>query len=470
MVIAEHIAASGPGNLTVIPHYTAQGIPFAYPPLGFYVLALIRSLFDIGPFSLTKILPAIFTIAYLIPAYLIARDELQSRSRAALACILIASNDEILRWQLSAGGVVRALAFLFALSTIYAGICTFDSGDRRWLITASIGFLLTVLTHPTYTLFVVITYLTLWVTRDRSLKGFTRGAIVGITGVLLSAPWWLHVLLIHGPGIFLAASGTHGGIGGGFELFINSVTVWNVLPLIGVVILYLDGSPFLPTWYLALLLGIADPRFTNFIGILVLVAALGRLVDGRTPIGEWPGLQFSDTRRRHQIYVIVLVLCFVSSNAYLYQEMTDSQDTLTPNYVNEGKLTAMHWVRTNTPSDASFVVLGDVAEWFPMVTHRTILIGPWGVEWRDSKTYDRQYNDFSNISRCKSALCVEYYTHKMDVQPDYVFIPKGNYTVNGVQYTRTGSLERSLDNSANYKPKYENSRVVIYRVVANKSE
>lgn len=469
MVIAERIVASGLGNLTVIPHYTARGVPFAYPPLVFYMLALIRSSFDIGPFSLTKILPAIFTVGYLIPTYLIARDELRSRSRAALVCVLIASNDEILRWHLSAGGVVRTVAFFFALCTIYAGIHTFESGDRRWLITASVGFSLTVLTHPTYALFVVITYLTLWVTRDRSPCGLMRGAIVGVAGIVFSAPWWLPVLLIHGSGVFLAASGTHGGIGGGLELAINSLTVWNILPLIGVVVLFLDGSPFLPIWYLALLVGIADPRFTNFIGILALVTAVGRVVDGRTPIGEWHGFQGSDVQRRRQLYVIVFALCLISSNAYLYQEMTNDQDTLTPNFVNEGKLTAMQWAQTNTPSDASFVVLGDVAEWFPMVTHRTILIGAWGVEWRSSEAYNRQYNDFSNVTRCKSTHCVEYYTQKVDVRPDYVFIPKGNYTVNGVQYSRTGSLERSFDHSKEYESEYENSQVVIYRAVVDES-
>ena len=130
----------------------------------------------------------------------------------------MALNPQILEWHLSAGGIVRAFAFLYAMTSIYAGYRVFvhdPGGGRRAVALGAFAFGLTVLTHPTYSLFVVVSYVLFWVLCDRSLSGFASGLAVGFGGALLASPWLVWVLTTHGIGVFTAASGTHGGVGGG---------------------------------------------------------------------------------------------------------------------------------------------------------------------------------------------------------------------------------------------------------------
>ncbi|MFC6737073.1 hypothetical protein ACFQEQ_12595, partial [Halolamina salina] len=71
--IADAIAANGYAPPARIAGYTAEGVPFAYPPLQFYVLAV---LLDLGadPVALARVLPSVGVLAALVPVYLLARD------------------------------------------------------------------------------------------------------------------------------------------------------------------------------------------------------------------------------------------------------------------------------------------------------------------------------------------------------------------------------------------------------------
>ncbi|MGM0591285.1 MAG: glycosyltransferase family 39 protein, partial [Halobacteriota archaeon] len=112
-----------------------------------------------------------------------------SRPTAAAAAALVVLNPQTLEWHISAGGVVRAFGFLYALTAIYAGYHVFTSGTRRATLAGLFVFGLTVLTHPTYSLFVVASYLVFWVVLDRSAAGLLRGAVVGFGGAAMASPW-----------------------------------------------------------------------------------------------------------------------------------------------------------------------------------------------------------------------------------------------------------------------------------------
>ncbi|MFC6962724.1 hypothetical protein ACFQL7_07540 [Halocatena marina] len=58
LAMADQIQATGYHFPTTIPHYTLGGVPFAYPPLQFFVVAV---LLDLGadPLLLTRVLPGV---------------------------------------------------------------------------------------------------------------------------------------------------------------------------------------------------------------------------------------------------------------------------------------------------------------------------------------------------------------------------------------------------------------------------
>jgi len=464
--IAETIAANGYAPPARIAGYTADGVPFAYPPLQFYVLAV---LLDLGadPVALARFVPAVGVLAGLVPAYLLARDYAGSRPAGALAGVAIALNPQLLQWHVSAGGVVRAFAFCYALTAIYAGYRAFDHGSRRAVAVGALAFGATVLTHPTYSLFVVVTYLLLWAVRDRSAPGVLRGAAVGFGGAAVASPWLLWVTNTHGIAVLTGAAGTHGGVGGGATTLLGALSSATALPLLGAAyLLWVRREWFLATWTLAAELLFAQPRFVFAVGSVVAgvvtvdVARRLPALDGRISVPS-----VGAVKRREVAAAACLLLASVAGGAYLAHEMTLATDPSTPEFLDDEDVAAMEWAERETAPDATFVVLGDAAEWFPALADRTILVGPWGVEWRGPDAYATQLASFEAVSRCDSASCVERELAAAGADPEYVYLPKAAYTVRGHPEVTFGTLDRSFAAAPDWERAYENDGVVVFRAV-----
>ncbi|MCU4800033.1 glycosyltransferase family 39 protein [Halobacteria archaeon HArc-gm2] len=454
---ADEIRAAGYGLPETIPHYTAEGVPFAYPPLAFYALAVLRDL-GAGAFAAARFVPPLVVVLALVPAYLLGRDLLDGRPRGAAAAILVTVNPQVLEWHVSAGGLVRAPAFLLALSGAYAALRIFRDRDREWVAVGLPLFALVLLTHPTYALFVVVTYLVFWAGYDRSVPGLLDGAVVGVGGLVLTAPWWLTVASRFGFDVFTSAAGTHGGVGGGLFAALSGVSTWSLLVLAAGAVAVLGGWRVIGVWLLAAEFLFKQPRFAYTVGAFAFVGAAVVLVDR--------GSSWSPTVREHRrelamVALVVVATAGVGAVGYEFDERTG--DT-TPAFVDDADVAAMEWAGTETSPDATFVVLGDAAEWFPVVADRTILLGPWGMEWREPATYERHLGTYVNASTCQSAGCVERWTASVEQEPDYLYVPKGHYTVRGFDQANFGTLDRSLAHRERYEPVFENEGVVVFRV------
>jgi hypothetical protein len=87
----------------------------------------------------------------------------------------------------------------------------------------------------------------------------------------------------------------------------------------------------------------------------------------------------------------------------------------------------------------------------------------WGVEWEEPEVYEGQTNAFVNASTCQSTTCVETAMASVDAAPDYVYVPKGHYTVRGANEFQFGTLERSFEASPRWELAFENDGVAVYR-------
>ncbi|WP_435157699.1 ArnT family glycosyltransferase [Haladaptatus sp. DFWS20] len=471
--IAEHISESGYALPETIPGYTAEGVPFAYPPLMFYVSAIILDVTGLSPFTVAQYLPGLVSIAYLVPLYFFARDLFGSRPQASLATLIVAVSPPVLQWHISAGGIVRAPALLFSLIGIYAGLHLFRDGDTKWLIPALITFTLTILTHPMYTIFFVLTYLLLYLRFDRSFEGLLRGLFVGLGGVLLTTPWWSSVLVAHGSTVFTAAAGTHGGIGNALPMLerligrqVNDsplLVLWHIIAIAGCFWLLLKREYFLPVWLFLTVVTIEEARFVFLIAALVSSRFLFR--------GVVPRLHKASvvTFGREEIvtFSVVLLVTVSLSGGALYATgglNAHAGSPSLPQFVNDGDVEAMEWTERNTSPSARFVVLGDAAEWFPQQTDRTMLVGPWGVEWKGHQQYREQLREFRRLSRCHSSNCLTVRLMQFGVHPEYVYIPKGVYTVRGMQRHQPNQMITTMMTSPQYHLAFENEEVAIFKL------
>ena len=477
--ISEQISQHGYALPETIPHYAPGGIPLAYPPLTFYLVAAIRDLTGLGPVAASRILPGFATVLYLFPVYLIARQVLPTRPQASFATLLVTVSPPILQWHISAGGLVRGYAFLFAVCGIYTGVKLFRTGDKLWVIPSLLFFSFTVLSHPLYTAFFVLTYLALFVSYDRTLSGLVAGAIVGFGAVLVTAPWWLQVVSAHGPEVFTAAAGTHGGIGKGVTglagsfisnpLAAGANAIWMLIPLGGVAYLLSERRYFVATWFVAVALLLGNARFTFFIGAF---AATPLVFEVLIPLAKRETKSVANTRNA-AVFSIAIVATFGMGAGMMYatgQIESHAGSASQPAFIEDSDVEAMEWVQTQTGENAQFVVMGDAAEWFPYVTERTIQIGPWGVEWKSPDAYQRQLSLFRDVSACGSEACLTSTLVGAGVNPDYVYVPKDDYTVRGMHHQPDAGLRQDLVDSDQYELVFENEGVMVLQVDGSLSD
>ena len=472
--VAGEILGNGYAPPARIPGYTASGIPFAYPPLQLYALAV---LLDLGadPLAVARFLPAVAVVAVSVPVYLLGRDIADSRPAGAAAAALVGLNPQILEWHVTAGGVVRAFGFLYAMVAVYAGYRVFagrsPAGGPPWRAVAvgAVAFGLTLLTHPVYSLFVVVTLVLCWTVTDHSQRGLGRGLAVGLGGTLLALPWLWWVIATHGPTVFVAASGTHGGVGGGAGALVGGLPIGAEVVVIAAIFLLSRRSLLLPLWFVCVVLLFEQPRIAYVVGSVLLPAAVAAFVRGRD---LRPAAVTTDVDRlggvdaRAAAAVVVLLVGTVAGGTYFAYETTLTSDPSTPEYIDADAVEAMEWAASETDPEATFVVVGDAAEWFPALAGRTILVGHWGVEWESAVAFERQEAAFEAVSRCETVSCVERETAGVgDDAPSYVYVPKGPYTVRGERTTRPASIHRSFERAEGWQLAYENDGAAVYGAV-----
>lgn len=471
--IAEQISANGYALPERIPYYAPDGIPFAYPPFGFYVAAVLQDLFGVDPLQLSRYLPGFLTILYLVPAYFVGRELLGSKPQASLATLLLAISPPALQWHISAGGLVRTYAFLFVFCGTYTGIKLFRSRERHWIVPSLGAFALTLLSHPQYAVFFVLTYLVLFATFDRTLGGLLNGAVVGLGGIAITAPWWLRVMSFHGADVFTAAAGTHGGIGQAWlDLFLHfdemlpmllTHSIWVPLPVLGVAYLVYTERYFLPVWLAVTALALGNARFVFPIGAFAIAPLVFEV--GLPAVRRMTGWRTSN--RRLSVLTIGLVLVVGTATGALYaagQVNAHAGSQSQPQFIDDNDVEAMNWVATETPPDAQFVVLGDAGEWFPYQTKRTLLVGPWGVEWKSSEEYERQLSLYKDVSKCETETCVTGTLSRLETKPSHVYVPTEAYTVRGMEQNPDGQLRADMVHSDRYELVFENDGVAIFAV------
>lgn len=511
--MAEQVSQHGYRMPVMIQGY-AEPIPFAYPPLMYYVTAVIQDLTGAGPVAISRLLPGVVSIVYLVPFFLFAREVFGSPRAAGVATFILAVSPPVLQWHISAGGIVRAPAALFLITGLYTGLKLFTTHRRSWLAASVVLFSLTVLTHPVYSAFFGLSYLWLYTCFDRTSRGLAEGAVVAGGAVVISAPWWARVLSIHGIEVLTGAAGTHGGIGQrlpavvlsfapapirqlspelmtGFQSTeIFALRPWMIdlfsvgtLLLLAWFALFMSASVslavtndfrssrrkmFLTGWLGLTLLVLPQPRFLFLIGALIIPAVF---YESLNPLATWlrrtDHVDFSLSPRRLEVIMLVVVVFAGLTTGMLYaggQLDSHAGSSSLPQFIDAEDEEAMQWASENTHESAEFAVMGDSAEWFPLMSDRSIATGPWGIEWLGGERYDEELERFGVLSTCNTEQCVSEVLLEMEETPDYLYLPKDTYTVRGMETTVPKTTIERLADAPGYTVAYQNEDVIIFAV------
>jgi len=399
-IILNHFAL--PHN---IPYYSPGGLPFVYPPLSFYIQAIILKLFSPTNFLTVDLLPPLLT-ALSVPLFywMILQFTKDPRLQAA-SLFAFAFMPSAFVNQIEGAGLAEACGTLALLA--YLGIL-FDFIKKPGVLKAFLtGIILglCILSSPGSAYgAVIISFLYLLVEfwkniKNRSFKTSALLLITALTGLIISSPYWLTIILRNELGIFVNAFFSQHANGAIFNqirymitfkpadmiLFVSDEGVYGFLfdwlILAGLIWAALNKNvmtvvlfftfwliPRLGSWLVAI-----PGALLAGLGIVYLVWPLFQKAFSSHKVGETPPLAPG-------ILLLILVLVIIASPLLAVHDMLNRVELkLTPQEV-----VALHSEQAVIPPDAHVLVVGNGAliEWAPALLQREVVNCQFGLEWR----------------------------------------------------------------------------------------
>jgi len=426
--------------------YNGADIPFAYPPLGFYLGALVSMLPGFDVLRALVWLPVVTSIATLAAFYPLARRFLGVHEAALLATFALAFTPRAYNWEIMGGGLTRSLGMFLAVLALTFLYDVYVRGSRRAIVPAAVLASLAILSHLEMGWFTVYSSgLFLAFHRERFREKVIATGVIGLIVTAVTAPWWLAMLTEHGPGPLLAAMQT----GDWSPLTVVRMLMFDfgeaplldlipVLAAVGVFAAAGKGTWLLPAW--VLLIFLLDPRkaptLATFpiallagIGLYeVLLPALRRTAER---IELVPASGSGRGARIESAFVLTLLVYSLASAAASGWTRTVFTWSPTSTLPAEERA-AMEWIANETPEDSRFIVVTDsfrwaedrTAEWFPALAERPSVATPQGYEWLSELPFASVEERYEELARCghQSVSCLTEWSEAHSVAFTHVYL------------------------------------------------
>jgi hypothetical protein len=387
-----------------IPFYSANGIPFAYPPLGFYIQAFFIYFFNPPQFYTVNLIPPILA-ALSVPAfYFLAKEATRNRAER-LACLLAFAliPDNFLN-QIEAAGLAEACGTLAIIGYGYYLLKAYRLPTYRSSFLAGVLLAACAYASPGSAYSAVLISILFGLNQirlaiqKRSLKMVYPALWIAICGAGLSAPFWLTAMVQNGKGIFLVTflAQHEGALANPFwpQLLQKCLTfdfaggsypfLWNVFIFLGLIGCITDGSLFLALSFLCLLV---MPREGTWVMAIAasLLAGIG-LARYFIPLLDF-NLRTFQTQRVGRAIKILGGCIFIGVTLYnsvmsINALMQDHQWEITAQQIRD-----LENLRREIPENGKVIVVGNEAfvEWTPYILQREVLNTTFGVEWQPTE-------------------------------------------------------------------------------------
>jgi hypothetical protein len=421
-------------NHYVLPQFTTYNfanIPFAYPPLGFYIAASLSDLLPVSALQILLWLPALVNTLSILAFYKLAEQLLPTRMSASLAALVYALSSSAFVWQVMGGGITRAFGMLFLILFLWQAIQLFKEYSHKKLALTILFGACAVLSHPQTALHAVLGGMLLFLFYGRNKRGIISALLVGTGVALLTAPWWGTVFLRYGFEPFLSAGRTsQRTLESYFALLkFNGLNDIIFIPtllfmLIGIWITFKRREFFLLAW--ALLAYLIDPRGGDGIALLAesMLAGMGLL-----KLSAWISRSDSEQpegvmmKRVSQILVFGTVFYFI-----LAASISDFQ--LINTSLKPEDLKMIEWVNSNVEDGKTFLLstgrefsMSDpMQEWFPALTKQHSATTMQGLEWTLSEKFFPWYEQLMSFQHCADMACVSQWSKSNSVDYDYLIV------------------------------------------------
>lgn len=400
LAFAEEILKNGFRLPAVIPYYSSGGIPFAYPPLGFYLEAVALDLFPSWGIAIANLLPPLVSILALAAAgRFFHRWAGGWNQRSLIALTAYALLPNAFFNQIEAAGLAEAFGSLALILFFDLALAYRLKRDLRTSLLAGLGLSLCVVSSPGSALGGTLVSLLL-AAETAFLYRWREGILpyrslltAALTAVIASAPYWLTVVLRHGLNVFFlpvslqyeltgeaAASGPLHSLWFTYSaLQQEGVYFWSLAGLLGAFWLLRQRDWFLPLAFAVLF---SVPRENAWLTAfpLSLLAAHG-IADVFLPSLQTPRLQrlLIRTGILWAAAGVVLLSLFLQAFGLIRVQLESANWKLT-----KAAILSLEQAQSAIPLGEPVIVLGNegMREWAPYLLKREVINTEFGLEWK----------------------------------------------------------------------------------------
>ena len=441
-------------------------LPFAYPPLGFYLSGGIASLFGLDLTDVFRWLPLIAS-ALVVPAvFLLARELLRSDLGALIAALAYALAPASYVWLVQGGGVARSPGMVLAVITIWQVVRLVREPDRRTTIVVGALAGITALVHPGAAIFVGVSSVLIWLFEGRSAASLRSAAISVAIALLVAAPWLAITISRHGLEALLGVP-SNGPEPAAALLAVLAGRVtgtasFDPLAIAGVVvaIVWLVRREFLlPIWF-----GVATLLSYQYgmVAFALLIGSAALFLAARLATATARA-----ARRAPLVSLGILAVALVVEAGASVQAVQNPGAPL--HALDLERREAMAWVDANLESEATLAVITDAvwsgdpdSEWFPLLAARRSVATVQGSEWLGEAAFDEQVTANRALQGCvdpASVSCVENWLAEWGA--DYVYVPKGPLRGPGGPEDCCADLRHLLTDAEAFVPVYDGPGATI---------
>ncbi len=418
VVFAEAVRAAG-FALPVAVEFNGARLPFAYPPLSFYLVAAVAEA-GVPLLAVAKWYPIVVAGAAAAAGLLLLRRLLPRSDALLAAAALFLFYHRSFEYLIMGGGISRATGALFAALALLAAERL--AGGWGWGRAALAGFATgaAVLSHPEWGIAAPAGVVVLLACRAPALwPAALRVAAVGAIAALVVAPWAATVLAEHGPAPFAHASSTSAWNPSELALRLLSLQIlpagFALFAGLGIVVALRRGEPLWPLLLLAA--AVLTPRSALTVaalpaaalaglGVATLLDAAADALRGRVP----PGLAALAPRLR-PLGLPLLALALAGSQLVANAALSDLSRTLIQ--LDAPSRAALRWVASETPEGTRVAVLSGapwfvdrLGEWFPLLTGREAVTTAQGREWLPGESFRRRAELSLSLARARGCAAL----------------------------------------------------------------
>ncbi len=423
--------------LPVVTTYNQFDIPFAYPPLGFYIGAS-QQILGFTEMQVLIWLPTLFTLLTIPCFYLLASELTENRLVASLASVFFALAPGSYAWLLMGGGLTRSLGVCLSLLALYFVHSAYRELNFKKTFWATLFCALTVLSHPQAALLVALGSLIFFLFAKPSGKVCIHAFVIALGTVVFTAPWWLFIVVHHGLGVFVSVAQSGELSASVLGLLKNLFSIQTTLPLATIFRILGLGWVFytrrfdLLTW--GFLLFFIDQRsapivtsffypiLSTFGVFYVLPIVIQRMQKQKWEVPTEDVLMNWRPLSLGLLGIIFYLFIECSFHAFVILQLR------LPNEAYQ----MMTWVKENTPDDSRFLIVtghGDVMtdavqEWFPALTERHSETTLQGLEWMLQDGFQKQWDQLSLLQGCRDLRCIKMQAQSMNLEFTYFILDK----------------------------------------------